>query len=174
MLFRSRRVEEALGIARAAVDEATAKEARRLVEEGVREEADALRALEGKGWRLKTAGRPGAAGGGGSPGGEVPATSARPRARSEAPDITVVPETAASEIDLRGMTADEAEAAVLTAVDAAVVAALPWLRIIHGKGTGVLRTTVQRLLQRDRRVAGFRLAPVPQGGSGVTIVEFHP
>ncbi len=56
LLEARRRVEEALGIARAAVDEATAKEARRLVEEGVREEGEALKKLEGKGWRLKSTG----------------------------------------------------------------------------------------------------------------------
>jgi dsDNA-specific endonuclease/ATPase MutS2 len=53
LLEARKRVEEALGTARAAVSEATAKEARRLVEEGVQEEADALRKLEDSGWRVK-------------------------------------------------------------------------------------------------------------------------
>ncbi len=167
LLEARRRVEDALAVARAAVNEATAKEARRLVEEGVREEGEALKELEGKGWRLK-AKRP--AKGRAEP--DV-ATTIKPGARAARPDVVVVPETASSEVDLRGMTGEEAEAAVLAAMDEAVMADLPWLRIIHGKGTGVLRTTVAQVLKRDGRVARFQLAPPQEGGSGVTIAEFH-
>ena len=67
--------------------------------------------------------------------------------------------------------ADEAEAILERALDAAVLDDLPYLRIIHGKGTGALRDLVQRMLQRDPRVARFGLAPANQGGSGVTVVE---
>jgi DNA mismatch repair protein MutS2 len=81
--------------------------------------------------------------------------------------------TAASEVSLRGLRADEAEAALIQALDAAVVADLPHLRVIHGKGTGALRTMVEALLERDPRVARFGLAPSNQGGTGVTIVEFR-
>ena len=79
---------------------------------------------------------------------------------------------AAVEVDLRGMTGDEAEGATLAAVDSAVLAELPFLRIIHGMGTGVVRERVRRVLQRDRRVAKFDFAPRQQGGTGVTIAEF--
>src|SRR5207249_7232354 len=82
-------------------------------------------------------------------------------------------ERAASEVSLRGMRADEAEAALLQALDAAVVADLPYLRVIHGKGTGALRAMVEAVLERDPRVARFGLAPSNQGGTGVTIVEFR-
>jgi DNA mismatch repair protein MutS2 len=78
------------------------------------------------------------------------------------------------EVDLRGMTGDEAEGATLAAVDSAVLAELPFLRIIHGMGTGVVRERVRRVLQRDRRVAKFDFAPRQQGGTGVTIAEFSP
>ncbi len=81
---------------------------------------------------------------------------------------------AAVEVDLRGMTGDEAEGATLAAVDSAVLAELPFLRIIHGMGTGVVRERVRRVLQRDRRVAKFDFAPRQQGGTGVTIAEFSP
>lgn len=172
LLEARRRVEEALGVARAAVGEATAKEARRLVEDGVRDEAEALKKLEGRGWRLKNKDEQRADEVG--PARRPPSTRITPRGGPTVPDVTLEPATAASEIDLRGMTAEEAEAAVLVALDAAVVADLPWLRIIHGKGTGVLRATVAQLVKRDRRVSGFRLAPPNQGGSGVTIVEFGP
>ncbi len=76
------------------------------------------------------------------------------------------------EIDLRGMSGDEAEAATVAAVDAAVLAEHPFLRIIHGMGTGVVRDRVHRVVRADRRIATFALAPRNQGGSGVTIVEF--
>ena len=66
---------------------------------------------------------------------------------------------------------DEAEAELVLALDGAVAADLPWLRIIHGKGTGALRVRVAEVLQIDRRVKSFRLAPPAQGGSGVTIAE---
>ena len=76
------------------------------------------------------------------------------------------------EIDLRGMTGDEAEMATVAAVDAAVLAEQPYLRIIHGMGTGVVRERVRRVVSTDRRVARYGFAPRNQGGTGVTVVEF--
>jgi DNA mismatch repair protein MutS2 len=76
------------------------------------------------------------------------------------------------ELDLRGLTGDEAEAATLAAVDAAVLADQPYLRIIHGMGTGVVRERVRRVVAGDRRVKRYAFAPRNQGGTGVTIVEF--
>jgi DNA mismatch repair protein MutS2 len=61
---------------------------------------------------------------------------------------------------------------VLTyAVDAAVRAELPALRIIHGKGTGALRDRVAEMLQKDTRVKHYRLGAWNEGGSGVTVAE---
>jgi DNA mismatch repair protein MutS2 len=77
------------------------------------------------------------------------------------------------EIDLRGMRADEAETVVLSALDAAITADNPFLRIIHGKGTGAVRDRVHAVLKGDRRVSRYALAPMNQGGSGATIVEFR-
>jgi DNA mismatch repair protein MutS2 len=77
-----------------------------------------------------------------------------------------------TEIDLRGMRPDEAEAAVLQALDAAVRADLRSLRIIHGKGTGALRERVGEMLRKDTRVKNFRLGAWNEGGAGVTIAEF--
>jgi len=81
--------------------------------------------------------------------------------------------SAAIEIDLRGFTAEEAESAVLHAIDEAVLAENPYLRIIHGKGTGVLRERVRQIVESDSRVARSVMAPPNQGGSGVTIAEFE-
>ena len=76
------------------------------------------------------------------------------------------------EIDLRGLTGDEAEQATLAAVDAAVLAEQPYLRIIHGMGTGVVRERVRRVVARDKRIRSYAFAPRNQGGTGVTVVEF--
>ena len=78
---------------------------------------------------------------------------------------------ARTEIDLRGLTADEAEDSVLRAIDAAVVESLSPIRIIHGKGTGALRQRVTTVLKRDKRVATFHTAAPQEGGWGVTVVE---
>ena len=168
LLDARKRVEEALGVARAAVSEATAKEARRLVEEGVRDEGDALTKLEQvarkKGWKI-TSGRKT----------EQPqqTSDAVPRVRRRTPPLLHVSSRAAqTEIDLRGMTAGEAEEAVLRALDDAVVADLGAVRIIHGKGTGALRECVSQVLSRDARVVSFHNSPPHQGGWGVTIAEF--
>lgn len=78
---------------------------------------------------------------------------------------------ARSEIDLRGMRADEVEEVVMHALDAAIRADLKSLRIIHGKGTGALRARVAEMLQKDTRVAAFRLGAWNEGGAGVTVAE---
>lgn len=103
-----------------------------------------------------------------------PAPAGERRSRPAAPAVPVEPPTdaAPTEVDLRGMTGDEAEAATLAAIDAAVLADRPSLRIIHGMGTGVVRERVRRVASGDRRVARFGFAPANQGGTGVTIVEF--
>jgi DNA mismatch repair protein MutS2 len=80
---------------------------------------------------------------------------------------------ARTELSLRGLRAEEAEAELIRALDDAIQADLPYLRIIHGKGTGVLRDVVQRVLSGDPRVGRWGLAPANQGGSGVTVVEFR-
>lgn len=83
-----------------------------------------------------------------------------------------VPEVEArSEIDLRGLRAAEIEDVVMQAVDSAVRADLKSLRIIHGKGTGVLRERVAEMLRKESRVSSFRLGAWNEGGAGVTVAE---
>ncbi len=77
-----------------------------------------------------------------------------------------------TEIDLRGMRPDEAEVAVMHALDAAIRADMRSLRIIHGKGTGALRERVNEMLQKDTRVVSFRTGAWNEGGTGVTLAEF--
>ena len=99
--------------------------------------------------------------------------------RTEAPQETAVsyvgdaPEVHVStEINLLGLRADEAESAVLQALDSAVRADLKSLRIIHGKGTGALREVVNEMLRKDTRVREFRMGAWNEGGAGVTIAVF--
>ena len=78
--------------------------------------------------------------------------------------------SAASEIDLRGMERIEAVDATQRFLDAAVMAKLEEVRIIHGKGTGALREAVQQELRRNKAVKSFRLGRFGEGESGVTVV----
>jgi len=75
------------------------------------------------------------------------------------------------EIDVRGMTSDEAWDAVDRYLDEALVAHYPKVRIIHGKGTGALRAKLAHLLEQDERVASHQLGELYEGGTGVTVVE---
>jgi DNA mismatch repair protein MutS2 len=76
-----------------------------------------------------------------------------------------------TEIDVRGHRVDEAESALLQALDSAIRADLRSLRIIHGKGTGALRELVNEMLRKDTRVKGFPLGAWNEGGAGVTVVD---
>jgi DNA mismatch repair protein MutS2 len=80
---------------------------------------------------------------------------------------------ASHEVDLRGLRAEEVESRLNPALDAAVQAALPSLRIIHGKGTGALREVVTEIVSADRRVKSFRLGGLGEGGTGVTVAELQ-
>jgi DNA mismatch repair protein MutS2 len=75
------------------------------------------------------------------------------------------------EVDVRGLRADEVDDRVMYALDAAIRNDLRELRIIHGKGTGALRTRVGEMLKKDTRVVGFRLGAWNEGGAGVTVAE---
>ena len=82
-------------------------------------------------------------------------------------------ETVRSEIDLRGLRPDEMESILLQALDDAIRADLPALRIIHGKGTGALRDRVTEMLRKDTRVRQFRLGAWNEGGTGVTVADLR-
>jgi DNA mismatch repair protein MutS2 len=84
------------------------------------------------------------------------------------PDLEV-----STELDLRGMRAEEVAGRLQPALDAAIQADLPSLRIIHGKGTGALREVVTDLLKTDGRVRTFRPGGVGEGGTGVTVAELR-
>ena len=78
-----------------------------------------------------------------------------------------------NEIDLRGMDAIEAICVLDRYLDEAMRSNLKSVRIIHGKGTGVLRAAVQKDLRRNKFVKSFRLGVYGEGEDGVTIAEFE-
>lgn len=78
----------------------------------------------------------------------------------------------ASEIDLRGMDSVEAICVLDRYLDEAMRSNLSTVRIIHGKGTGTLRSAVQQSLRRNKFIKKFRLGLYGEGEDGVTIAEF--
>ena len=76
-----------------------------------------------------------------------------------------------TELDLRGMNAEEGVMELDQFLDNAVMTGINVVTVIHGKGTGVLRTAVQNFLRRNKHVRSFRLGTYGEGESGVTIVE---
>ena len=76
------------------------------------------------------------------------------------------------EINLLGKTVDEAMSVLDKYLDDAYLAHLTSVRIVHGKGTGALRTAVQNHLRRVKYVKSYRLGEYGEGDAGVTIVEF--
>ncbi len=75
------------------------------------------------------------------------------------------------EVNLRGMTGDEAWSVVDKYFDDAAIAGFHTVRLIHGKGTGALRNALWQYLKRDSRVASFRIGQFGEGDGGVTVVE---
>ncbi len=74
-------------------------------------------------------------------------------------------------LDLHQYKPNQVKAVVRSYLDACAEAGVTEVRIIHGKGKGTLRRTVHALLERDNRVAGFRLGRSGEGSWGATIVD---
>ncbi len=77
-----------------------------------------------------------------------------------------------TELDLRGLRAEEALAELEKYINAASLSGIPRAYLIHGLGTGALRNAVHNYLKGDRRIRSFRLGERGEGGLGVTVVEF--
>ncbi len=100
----------------------------------------------------------------------------QPKKRAAAPKTGPAPtlhleRRASSELDIRGYETLEAESVVENYLDAAVMAKLETVTIIHGKGTGALRKAVHEILRRSKVVKSFRLGRYGEGEAGVTVVE---
>jgi DNA mismatch repair protein MutS2 len=99
-------------------------------------------------------------------GGQITRSASRategPRSRRAGSAVT-------SEIHLLGQRADEARDAVERYLDQAFLAGLPIVRVVHGKGTGVLRRVVREMLASHPHVASYRDGEPSEGGAGATV-----
>lgn len=82
-------------------------------------------------------------------------------------------ENVRSELDLRGANLEEAIMETDRFIDEAFLGNLGQIYIIHGKGTGVLRTGIQEYLRKHRHVKSYRLGNYNEGGAGVTVAELE-
>ena len=105
-------------------------------------------------------------GSGGSAPGESGASTAQRGWSGAMPD-------AKYEIDLRGLRVDEVDLELQRALDGAILSGLAEVRVIHGKGTGAVKSRVRELLDSDPRVSDFRNGAPSEGGGGVTMVVFR-
>lgn len=80
-------------------------------------------------------------------------------------------ESVRSELDLRGTNLEDALIEVDRFIDEAFLGNLGQIYIIHGKGTGVLRTGIQEYLRRHKHIKSYRLGNYGEGGTGVTVAE---
>lgn len=92
------------------------------------------------------------------------------------PSPTIAPRTASPglELDLRGSRVEEAVTRVEAYIDAAYLSGLPFVRIIHGKGTGALRNAIRTVLTQNPLVSKHGAGSEKEGGTGVTIVYLVP
>ncbi len=100
----------------------------------------------------------------------------RPKPKAARREIPMLPgekaQSISYEVDLRGMNREEAFFTLDKYLDDALLASLPQIRIIHGKGTGVLRKAVEEYLQlKTKYIAGYRMGEVSEGGTGVTVAK---
>ncbi|OUC07642.1 hypothetical protein RY27_13680 [Litorilinea aerophila] len=91
-----------------------------------------------------------------------------PKVRGQAGAIY---ESAGMEFDMRGERVEEGVEKLDRYLDSAYLARLPWVRIIHGKGTGALRDAVRAMLREHPVVGEFRAGDLGEGGDGVTVVK---
>ena len=75
------------------------------------------------------------------------------------------------ELDLRGQRVEEGLASLESYLDSAFLAELPYVRIIHGKGTGRLREAVRQALDSNRMIRSWEEGKASEGGAGVTVVK---
>jgi DNA mismatch repair protein MutS2 len=98
--------------------------------------------------------------------------SPRPAYESRGTSIPA-PRDVSLELDMRGWRAADVRDRLDHYLNDAYLAGLPWVRVIHGKGTGALRQAVRDLLKEHKLVASFSSASAAEGGEGVTIVRLQ-
>ncbi len=85
--------------------------------------------------------------------------------------VTASVESPGLELDLRGPRAEDAVVDLERYLENAYLAGLPWVRIIHGKGTGKLRQAVREVLSHHPNVKSFESGGDKEGGEGVTVAK---
>ena len=75
------------------------------------------------------------------------------------------------ELDMRGERVEEGLEKLDRYLESAYLARLPWVRVIHGKGTGALRDAVRDMLRHHAVVSEQRPGDMGEGGDGVTVVK---
>ena len=93
-------------------------------------------------------------------------------AASATPPQSFVPaEEVLPELEVRGQTVDETLPQIDQYLDRAYRASLPWVRIVHGKGTGTLRRQVRDFVAKHPLVRSYETGKREEGGDGVTVVH---
>ena len=100
-------------------------------------------------------------------------TTEKPKTRNVTGLKSRAERSAVTEVDLRGMASDEAILELDSFIDNAVLSGMDTIRIIHGKGTGVLRKNVQAHLRHHKSIQSFRLGTFGEGENGVTIADIN-
>ncbi|NPV57613.1 MAG: endonuclease MutS2, partial [Anaerolineae bacterium] len=107
-------------------------------------------------------------------GGDAPAAPQEPKkGRSKGKTTASAPAAPGMELDLRGQRADEALEALERYIDSAYLSGMPFVRIIHGKGTGKLRQAVRDALRHSSHVARWETGLDSEGGEGVTVAHLR-
>jgi len=105
----------------------------------------------------------------------VEATSMKRKTKTSRPDPVPqkieVQTSPALEIDLRGMRVDDALEELERHLDSAFLVGMPFLYVIHGKGTGRLRQAIRQWLKRNTYVKSFTSGNEAEGGDGVTMIR---
>jgi DNA mismatch repair protein MutS2 len=101
-------------------------------------------------------------------------SASRPEVQKARPNIRLAKAmTASTEIHLRHMRAEDAIQELERFLDDSVLGGVPSVRIVHGKGEGILRKVTQELLKKNPNIASFRTGEPAEGGEGVTIATLR-
>jgi DNA mismatch repair protein MutS2 len=84
-----------------------------------------------------------------------------------------LPQAPPLELNIRGRTVEEGLEEVERYLDAAYLAGMPFVRVIHGKGTGRLREAIRQALKDNPYVSSFEPGKVGEGGDGVTVIRLE-
>jgi DNA mismatch repair protein MutS2 len=105
--------------------------------------------------------------------GEMAQDKLKPQKEKKGKTTAPRAESPGVELDLRGQRADDALDALESYMERAYLAGLPWVRIIHGKGTGRLRDVVREALSQHPHVQSYEGGKRGEGGEGVTVAKLR-